>query len=92
MVQLTFFFIFVNYFTIVAGDSAGGAGRLLVLALDLSLGADGPAPALARPAESHGPGRQRRPALVLDAGRGGKKRRTAKHHGAPLLRLAALGG
>src|SRR2546429_7459920 len=77
---------------VVAGNPAGRPRRLLVLALDVAFGPNEKIATAARRATSDGPGRERGPAVVLDARRRGEERRVATCCRTSLLRLAEIRG
>src|SRR5256885_2216222 len=75
---------------VVAGNPASRTRRLLVLALDVAFGPNDEIATAARRATSDGPGRERGPAVVLDARRRGEERRVATSCRTSLLRLAEI--
>src|SRR5437773_5152240 len=77
---------------VVAGNPASRTRRLLVLALDVAFGPNDESATAARRATSDGPGRERGPAVVLDARRRGEERRVATSCRTSLLRLAEIRG
>src|SRR5579872_1672682 len=77
---------------IIMANAPGGAGRILVVALDLPFRAAGPPATDAGRRARHRPGGECHSALVLDPGGGGKKRRAATGGGASLPPLAGGGG